>query len=360
MCRTGQKKFTAVSCAGSQAVHSIHRKWGRRDGMPKHITRLLLLIGGALVLSLVVRWFVIPDSFYRFGHFRANSVVEIAAKEPVFQGSEYCSTCHTDRHAQWSASNHKSVNCETCHGAAKDHPANGKLPIPADTVALCALCHEAMPGRPQTQPQVVVASHAGDKACNACHNAHAPKIAAGPVKIEGDVAAGRKLATAECSSCHGAKGISPNDTWPNLAGQHAAYLVRITSAYKSGDQQDVIMTPLAKALSDQDIRNLAVYYAELSCAEGAPATAERSAVEAGKVLAKNCEACHGETGISANPAWPNFAGQKAGYLVNVMKAFRSGLRKDPLMAGVVRGLSDTDINNLAAYYATQRCQPTKR
>ena len=98
----------------------------------------------------------------------------------------------------------------------------------------------------------------------------------------------------------------------------------------------------------------------MSCTENVPASADRAAVAAGKELAKNCAACHGETGISANAAWPNFAGQKTGYLVNVLKAFRGGLRKDPMMAGVVRGLSDTDINNLAAYYATQRCQLTKR
>ena len=329
--------------------------------MPKHITRLLMLIGGAFALALIVRWFLIPDSFYRFGHYRANSVIEIAAKEPVFQGSAYCSSCHTERHAQWSANNHKSVACETCHGAAKGHPANGKLPIPTDTVALCTLCHEAMPGRPQTQPQIVVASHdAGGQPCVTCHNPHAPKIATAAAKVAGDVAAGRKLAAAGCSSCHGANGISPNDTWPNLAGQNAAYLVRIMSAYKSGDQQDVMMSPLAKALSEQDIRNLAGHYAELSCAENATATADRAAAEAGKALAKNCAACHGDTGISSNAAWPNFAGQKAGYLVNVLKAFRGGLRKDPMMAGVVRGLSDADIKSLAAFYATQRCQPTKR
>jgi cytochrome c553 len=74
-------------------------------------------------------------------------------------------------------------------------------------------------------------------------------------------------------------------------------------------------------------------------------------------VAKNCAACHGETGIAANPAWPSLAGQKAGYLVNVLKAFRAGLRKDPMMAGVTRGLSDADIANLAAYYAGQSCQP---
>ena len=77
------------------------------------------------------------------------------------------------------------------------------------------------------------------------------------------------------------------------------------------------------------------------------------------MLAKNCAACHGETGIASNPAWPKLAAQKPGYLVNVLKAFRAGLRKDPMMAGVSRGLSDTDIANLAAYYAAQSCQSTK-
>jgi cytochrome c553 len=327
--------------------------------MPKHITRLLTLMGAALVLALIARWFLIPDSFYRFGHFRANSVTEIAAREPAFQGAGYCATCHSERHAEWSANNHKSVACETCHGAAKGHPENGKLPIPADTVALCTLCHEAMPGRPPTQPQVVVAQHAANQQCKTCHNAHTPKIAAVVAKVEGDVAAGRKRADEQCASCHGAKGISPNDTWPSLGGQNAAYLVRIMSAYKSGDQQDVIMTPLAQALSDADIRNLAAYYAGLSCVDRAAAPAGAN-IEAGKVLARNCAACHGETGVGTNPAWPNFAGQKAGYLVNVLKAFRGGLRKDPTMAGVVRGLSDADITNLAAYYATQSCQPTKK
>jgi cytochrome c553 len=328
--------------------------------MPKHITRLLLLLGAALVLALVARQFLIPESFYRFGHFRANSVTEIAAKEPVFQGSGYCTACHGERHAQWSASSHKSVACETCHGPAKGHPANGKLPTPTDTRALCTLCHEAIVGRAQMPRQIVVASHAGDQPCKTCHNPHSPKIAAVAAKVTGDVAAGGKLADAQCASCHGAKGISPNETWPSLAGQHAPYLVRIMSAYKSGDQQDVMMTPLAKALSDDDIRNLAAYYAELDCTDRSAVGGVRGDVDAGKVLAKNCAACHGETGIGTNPAWPNFAGQKAGYLVNVLKAFRGGIRKDPMMASVVRGLSDADINNLAVFYAAQSCKQPKR
>ncbi|MBI2316680.1 MAG: c-type cytochrome [Betaproteobacteria bacterium] len=324
--------------------------------MPKHIVRLLGLIAVVLVVSLLAIQFMTAESFYRFGPYRADNVTEIASLETVYQTPAYCKDCHSERHAQWSANSHKSVTCETCHGPAKGHPEKGKLPIPSDTAKLCTLCHEAMPGRPSTQPQIQVAQHANGQSCNTCHNPHAPKIVAA-AKVSGDPAAGKQRAAA-CASCHGDKGISPNDTWPNLAGQPAAYLAKILSAYKSGAQKDVAMTPLAKELSNADIQNLAVYYAGLSC--DAPAQSKVSGdAAAGKAVAKNCAACHGETGVSSNPAWPHIAGQQPGYLVNVLKAFRAGLRKDPMMAGVTRGLSDTDIANLAAYYAGQKCRSPK-
>jgi cytochrome c553 len=324
--------------------------------MPKHIVRLLVLLAGFGALALLAKWYFTADSFYEFGHYRAASVPEIAAQEPVYQTPRYCQTCHQERHAQWSASNHKSVICEVCHGAAQGHPQNGKLPIPKDTARLCSLCHEEMPGRPRTQPQIAVARHSGGQQCVVCHNPHAPKIAAAAVKVTGDAATGQQRA-ATCAGCHGAQGISPNDTWPNLAGQNAAYLARILAAYKSGDQKDVVMTPIAQPLTAADIQNLAAYYAGLSCT-APPSAARGGDVAAGKAVAANCAACHGETGAGVNPAWPKLAGQKPGYLVNVLKAFRAGLRKDPMMAGVTRGLSDTDIANLAAYYAAQTCQPT--
>jgi cytochrome c553 len=325
--------------------------------MPKHIFRLVSLILGFLVVAIVAKPFLTVESFYRFGHYRANSVREIAAQEPAYQTPRYCQSCHSARHAQWSAGSHKTVICEVCHGAAQGHPQNGKLPIPKDTVKLCTQCHEAMPGRPRTQPQIQVAQHSSGQQCNVCHNPHSPKIAAALVKVVGDAAAGKQRAAA-CVTCHGAEGISPNDTWPNLAGQNAAYLARILAAYKSGDQKDVAMTPLAQALSNADIQNLAAHYASLSCK---PATGGKAVGDAaaGKALAKNCAACHGETGGGSNPAWPKLAAQKPGYLVNVLKAFKAGLRKDPMMAGVSRGLSDTDIANLAAYFSAQSCQSTK-
>ena len=325
--------------------------------MPKHIVRLIILIVAVLIVAGLAPKLLTVDSFYRFGHYRANAVPEIAAKEPVYQTPRYCQSCHDARHAQWSAGSHKSVICEVCHGAAQGHPQNGKLPIPTDTVKLCTQCHEAMPARPRTQPQIQVAQHAGGQQCTVCHNPHSPKIAAASTKVSGDVAAGKQSASA-CASCHGAEGISPNDTWPNLAGQNAAYLARILAAYKSGDQTDAAMTPMARPLSSADIQNLAAYYASLSC-KGPTGEKPVGDADAGKALAKNCTACHGEGGRGGNPAWPKLSAQKPGYLVNVLKAFRAGLRKDPMMASVTRGLSDTDIANLAAYYAAQSCQSTK-
>jgi cytochrome c553 len=325
--------------------------------MPKHVARLLLLLGALLVVAIIVQQLLTDPSFYRFGHYRADSVAEIASREPAFKTAQYCKDCHGERHAQWSANSHKSVACETCHGPAKGHPQNGKLPIPADTVKLCTLCHESMPGRPRAQPQIVVLQHAGGQQCIACHNPHAPKIVAAALKVAGDAVAGKQRATA-CAGCHGASGISPNDTWPTLAGQHAAYLVRILTAYKTGDQKDVVMTPLAQSLAVEDIQNLAAFFSELNC-QAPPIKAATGDAAAGRALAKNCAACHGETGVSSNPAWPNLAGQKPGYVTNAIKAFRAGLRKDPMMAGVSRGLSDADIDNLAAYYTEQACRPTK-
>ena len=70
-----------------------------------------------------------------------------------------------------------------------------------------------------------------------------------------------------------------------------------------------------------------------------------------KALAAGCAACHGAQGIANNPAWPNLAGQKRGYLVAQIKAFRDGRRNNPLMNAAVRQLSNRQINRLAGFYA---------
>ncbi len=71
---------------------------------------------------------------------------------------------------------------------------------------------------------------------------------------------------------------------------------------------------------------------------------------AGKAKAATCAGCHGANGISNNPLWPNLAGQKAAYLVKQIKAFRDGTRKDPAMEPMAKPLSDTDVENISAYF----------
>ena len=72
---------------------------------------------------------------------------------------------------------------------------------------------------------------------------------------------------------------------------------------------------------------------------------------AGKAKTGMCAACHGADGIAAVPMYPNLAGQKEAYLVKQLKAFKTGERKDPVMAPMAMGLSDEDIANISAYYA---------
>lgn len=80
--------------------------------------------------------------------------------------------------------------------------------------------------------------------------------------IAGDVAAGKQRA-ASCAGCHGAAGISNNPAWPNLAGQQKIYLEKQLRDFRDGKRQDALMTPMAKPLSDADIKNLAAYYNSL-------------------------------------------------------------------------------------------------
>lgn len=81
-------------------------------------------------------------------------------------------------------------------------------------------------------------------------------------------------------------------------------------------------------------------------------TANAADIEKGKALSGQCAACHGAEGISHSPIWPNLAGQKAAYLEKQLKDFRADVRKDPMMGMMAKPLSDEDIANLAAYFAS--------
>ena len=92
--------------------------------------------------------------------------------------------------------------------------------------------------------------------------------------------------------------------------------------------------------------------AALVAGMGTFGAANAADIAAGKAKAAVCAACHGPAGVSANPLWPNLAGQKDQYMLKQLKAFKSGERKDPLMSGQAAPLTDADMENLAAYFAS--------
>jgi hypothetical protein len=161
--------------------------------VPTHVIRLIMLLAAGLVIGLAARWYFIPDSFYQYGSYRADSVRETAAQEPTFMTATYCQACHADRYAEWSASNHATVTCEACHGAAEDHPqVVARLSIPADTGRLCTLCHERMAERPAAQPQIDPTEHGFGQVgqdCTLCHNPHDPGLREAAVRGGRDFAA---------------------------------------------------------------------------------------------------------------------------------------------------------------------------
>lgn len=95
----------------------------------------------------------------------------------------------------------------------------------------------------------------------------------------------------------------------------------------------------------------------LAAGAAKPAAAHSNAIvgdaAAGSAKAATCVACHGPNGVSANPLWPNLAGQGAAYTASQLAAFKSGARKNALMAGVAAGLSEQDMADLGAHFANQ-------
>ena len=87
-------------------------------------------------------------------------------------------------------------------------------------------------------------------------------LAAPALAQEGDVDAGRYKA-ALCAACHGPNGISSNPLWPNLAGQHEAYLAKQIREFRDGVREDISMQPFVAQLTEQDIADLAAFYASL-------------------------------------------------------------------------------------------------
>jgi predicted CXXCH cytochrome family protein len=236
--------------------------------MPKHIINLLVLLAVALLVALIARTVLIDPSFYRFGTFRADAVPELAAGEPLFQGSAYCGTCHVEGHDAWLKGRHVRVQCEVCHGPDNQHPDNGKSLVRSDSIRFCTLCHLAMPSRPSDQPQIVLADHpSADEAMQQCHDCHDPHSPGDPEPEQslvgvGSVDSGIDVVP-KCAKCHGKKGEGKRKN-PALAGTEPGLFFERMQIYKNDDSKSKAMFRYANSLSDDEVRALASYYESLA------------------------------------------------------------------------------------------------
>lgn len=178
--------------------------------------------------------------------------------------------------------------------------------------------------------------------------------------VDGTADAG-KAKSITCGACHGADGNSVNPVWPTIAGQHAPYIVDQLMAFKNDTRSDVLMSAQAKMLSEEDMRNLAVYYESQQPA--VRTVADASTVDAGLAIyrggvaetgAAACMSCHGPSG-QGNPAasYPALRGQYATYTAAQLRAYASGKRKSDgptrVMREIARRLSEEDIVAVSSY-----------
>jgi cytochrome c553 len=165
---------------------------------------------------------------------------------------------------------------------------------------------------------------------------------------EGDAIAG--MAVAEpCASCHGKDGNSTDPKNPRLAGLSPDYLIAAINAYRDGSRKHDLMRNQVLALRDQDVKNLAAYYA----AKEPQALAIRKPLTLVEWTAR-CNRCHGTDGNSTDPRFPVLAGQDEAYLTKALELYHGGERESQLMSAMSFLMAESDIKKLAAYYAQQR------
>jgi cbb3-type cytochrome c oxidase subunit III len=189
---------------------------------------------------------------------------------------------------------------------------------------------------------------------------HANEPAAPAAKV--DLAKGEATFTAVCAACHGADGNSGSPAYPKLAQQHPDYLVKQLQEFKSGKRANAIMSGMAAALSDDDMKNVAAW---VGSKESKPNFAkEKELVVLGERIYRGgiadrqiaaCAGCHTPTGAGIPSQYPRLAGQHADYAVAQLTAFRDGVRKNSAqMAGVAAKMNDREIKAVSDYIAGLR------
>jgi cytochrome c553 len=189
----------------------------------------------------------------------------------------------------------------------------------------------------------------------------------------GSAEAGRAKAAA-CMGCHGADGNSPADIWPKIAGQVPEYVVKQLRDFKEGRRRNEQMSPMARSLSEQDIQDLAAFFAaqQANAGQGRPdklAQGERLYLKGagrGPTTVIACVGCHGQRGegsrnwsgvYTSAPAMlaPAIGRQHPAYVANQLKAYKAGARENDVghvMRNIATRMNEGEIEAVAEYAAT--------
>jgi cytochrome c553 len=172
--------------------------------------------------------------------------------------------------------------------------------------------------------------------------------AAPAANLKGDPHRGRDLSYT-CLGCHGIDGYRnayPDYSVPKLEGQSPEYIAAALHGYRDGDRSHITMHSQAETLSDQDIADIATYFA------GKPLTPTGKAPAEIPKAAALCTSCHGQDGIAIAPMYPSLAGQHGDYLVRAIHEYQHGGRKNPVMKGLASSLKEEDIDVIARFFSS--------
>lgn len=185
-------------------------------------------------------------------------------------------------------------------------------------------------------------------------------LALSPVRADvgGDPQAGKTKAAA-CAGCHGAEGNGGADpSWPKLAGQVPEYIVKQLKRFKSGERKNPIMNGMAAPLSEQDMKDIAAYFAgrklKLGAAKNKELALKGQRIYRGGIIDTGvpaCMSCHGPSGHGIPPNFPRLYAQNAAYTKKQLLDFRDGRRvsADDIMPRIASRLTEPQVQALAEY-----------
>lgn len=169
----------------------------------------------------------------------------------------------------------------------------------------------------------------------------------------GDAQKGRTLGYT-CLGCHGIENynnVYPTYKVPMLVGQHPEYIVIALKAYKSGERSHGTMHAQASSMNEQDMQDIAAYLAGEVVTSGGPTAQTVGTAPAATAI---CQTCHGREGVGIMGIYPTLSGQHPDYLEQALKQYRSGARRNAIMAPFASQLKPEELREVSEYFAKQK------